>query len=125
MSGKPNTKRISAFHLDPEYKDMCTAPIPPEKPKTDTNPFKQSGELSDKDTNLANKAAQSTAKLDDVLRLARETREIGSITMNELSGQGDRLRGLHGKLNQIDGDVSQANSLARKMKRSWWNPFVW
>ena len=124
MSDIPKKKRLSAFHLNPEH-----LPIHSDKPqiKVDTDPFKQSGQIINQtqDTDLVSRAAKSTEKLDDVLRLARETREIGNNTTAELSLQGERLRGLDGKLSKVDADISQANSLARKMKKAWYNPFTW
>lgn len=67
----------------------------------------------------------TTVTLEDILRLANETRQSGVNSMNELGRQGEQLQYMHNQMNHIDKDMSLAKQTIHTLEVKWYNPFTW
>lgn len=98
--------------------------LPPDaSPETSEDP--EILEQERREREIIERAKKSTDTLQNTLRMAREIRQIGDETMNDLEKQKAQLKGMHGKLDHIDNDVSRSSRLVKKMSRPWYDPRAW
>jgi len=71
------------------------------------------------------KLQDTTDTLEDLLKLANETRSIGVNSMNELGRQGEQLHHMHNQMDNIDNNMSLAKQTIHTLEVKWYNPFTW
>ena len=68
---------------------------------------------------------KSTQTLQQTLKMAKETEQIGADIMSELEKQGEQLEKVSDNLTTVDNNVAQSNRLLRKMEKKWYDPRSW
>lgn len=80
----------------------------------------------DQKTQQAQQVQQNTTNnLEDMLKIARETREIAANSAIKLDRQGEQLQHMKKQMNEIDGDMVKAKKTIRNMEFKWYDPRTW
>ena len=68
---------------------------------------------------------ESTQKLQDCLTLLNETNEVGASILSDLDKQGEQIKHVKNKLNNVDTNIDKSNKILNNMNRSIFNPRYW
>ena len=69
--------------------------------------------------------ADTTATLEEMLRIANETREMATNASLELNKQGEQLEHMRNKMDTIDENLANAKKGMNNLEVKWYDPRTW
>jgi hypothetical protein len=69
--------------------------------------------------------SRSTEPLEELLRIAEETKNIGCGINMELLRQRERLQDISSNVIVIDNSINKAEQLIKNIEKKWYDPRTW